>query len=152
MKNKIIIYLTFFQIFSLSLLLIAKTTLKEQKEIEKMLIAPCCWTSTIDVHPSEISEQMKTEIAQFLKEGKTKDEILKYYVNKYGERILAVPQSPFKKYSVYTFPFIALLCGIIIIIFFLKKSKIPPSEETYSHSRKTDKWSKKLEEELKNWD
>jgi len=130
----------------------AQNTSKEQKEIEKMLMAPCCWASTIDVHPSQISEEMKTEIAQFLKEGKTKDEILKYYVNKYGERILAVPQSPFKKYSVYTFPFIALLCGVIIIIFFLKKSKFSAYNEIPPAARKSDKWSKKLEEELKNWD
>ena len=122
----------------------------EQKEIEKMLIAPCCWTATIDVHPSEISDQMKAEIVQFLKQGKTKDEILKYYVAKYGERVLAIPQSPFQKYSVYLLPAAALLLGIIIIMIFLRHTKEPASQD--SHTDKNDKWLKKAESELAHWD
>jgi len=122
----------------------------EQKEIEKMLIAPCCWTATINVHPSEISDQMKQEIAQFLKQGKTKDEILQYYVAKYGERVLAIPQSPFQKYSVYLLPAAALLLGIIIIMIFLKHTHEPASPDP--HTNKNDTWIKKAETELAHWD
>lgn len=128
-----------------STLVLLAATHDEQKEIEKMLIAPCCWTSTIDVHPSDVSDQMKQEIAQFLKQGKTKDEILRYYVNKYGERILAIPQSPFQKYSVYLIPAASLVLGIIFIMIFLKHTKEhhPPAPD----AKKNDKWIKKAEKQ-----
>lgn len=62
-------------------------------EIAGYLIAPCCCKQTVQVHSSAVAEQMKEEIREMIEEGKTKDEIIGFYVGKYGKKELAMPAS-----------------------------------------------------------
>jgi len=61
------------------------------RNIETRLMAPCCYTQMIDVHESEIAQQMRSEVTEMVMEGKSEPEILTYYKTEYGESILAVP-------------------------------------------------------------
>lgn len=56
-----------------------------------MLIAPCCYTQTIDLHNSEIAARMRSEVRSMTLAGKSDAEIYSFYKSIYGERILAVP-------------------------------------------------------------
>jgi cytochrome c-type biogenesis protein CcmH len=56
------------------------------------LIAPCCWTQTLDVHESEISASLRREIRARLLAGESPDAIEDSIVARYGERIRAVPR------------------------------------------------------------
>lgn len=58
------------------------------KDVEQSLMAPCCWSGTVYDHGHS---ELEAEIEAFVKAGKTKAEIIEYYEQKYGERILAVP-------------------------------------------------------------
>lgn len=65
--------------------------------IEGRIMAPCCWTQTIDIHGSEIAMQLRAEIRKRLRAGESSDAIQASLVQRYGERILAVPPgSPLK--------------------------------------------------------
>src|SRR5882757_10990221 len=65
--------------------------------IEGRLMAPCCWTQTIDIHDSEISLSMRHEIRRRLRNGESADAIEASFVQRYGPKILAVqPNSPLK--------------------------------------------------------
>jgi cytochrome c-type biogenesis protein CcmH len=60
-------------------------------------MAPCCWTQTIDIHGSEIANDLRREIRKRLKGGESADAIEASLVNRYGAKILAVPPgSPLK--------------------------------------------------------
>lgn len=59
--------------------------------IEGELMAPCCYSQTIDVHDSEIAQQMRGEVTAMVLAGKSENEVLDYYKTEYGESILAVP-------------------------------------------------------------
>lgn len=61
------------------------------RALEGHIRAPCCWTQTIDVHGSEVSNELRREIRTRLKAGESADAIQKDFVDRYGERILAVP-------------------------------------------------------------
>jgi cytochrome c-type biogenesis protein CcmH/NrfF len=61
------------------------------RNIEARLMAPCCYTQTIDVHESDIAQQMRSEVTEMVMEGKSEPEIITYYKTEYGESILAVP-------------------------------------------------------------
>lgn len=61
------------------------------RALEGHIRAPCCWTQTIDVHGSEVSNELRREIRTRLKAGESADAIQKDFVARYGERILAVP-------------------------------------------------------------
>jgi len=65
--------------------------------LEGRIMAPCCWTQTIDIHGSEISTDLRLEIRRRLKQGETTDAIESSLVGRYGVKILAVPPgSPLK--------------------------------------------------------
>lgn len=59
--------------------------------VERMLMAPCCYTQTIDVHSSDIAAKMRSEVRAMTIAGKSEREIYNFYRNLYGEQILAVP-------------------------------------------------------------
>ena len=61
--------------------------------MEGRLRAPCCWNQTIDIHGSEKSNELRREIRRRLKAGESKETIEASIVERYGERILAVPPS-----------------------------------------------------------
>ena len=71
------------------------------ERLEGRILAPCCWNQTLDIHGSEISNQLKREIRQRLRHGDTPDVIEADLVSRYGEKILAVPKaSPLKSLAV----------------------------------------------------
>ena len=57
-------------------------------DIEKSLMATCCWSGTVYDHGNP---DMEVEIVALVKAGKTKTEVLDRFVNQYGERVLAIP-------------------------------------------------------------
>jgi cytochrome c-type biogenesis protein CcmH len=61
--------------------------------LEGRIMAPCCWNQTIDIHGSEPSYQLRREIRRRLKAGETADAIEESLVQRYGAKILAVPDS-----------------------------------------------------------
>ncbi|MFW6049971.1 MAG: cytochrome c-type biogenesis protein [Myxococcota bacterium] len=56
------------------------------------LLAPCCWKQTIDVHTSDEARQLRREIRTRLARGERAEAIEADIVERYGERILAVPE------------------------------------------------------------
>lgn len=60
--------------------------------LEGKIIAPCCWNQTIDIHGSESSSELRSEIRRRLKAGESAEQIEASLVERYGAKILAVPK------------------------------------------------------------
>jgi cytochrome c-type biogenesis protein CcmH len=103
----------------------AQTADKKAREIEDNLIAPCCWSQTVSQHYSEVSEQIRQEVRAMVAAGKSRDEILDYYVAKYGERILATPRAKGFNRMVYILPWATLILGAWLLIVLLRKQRKP---------------------------
>jgi cytochrome c-type biogenesis protein CcmH len=67
------------------------TYVKGAAELEGKIIAPCCWTQTIDIHGSPISTELRQEIRHRLTAGESADAIERSLVERFGPKILAVP-------------------------------------------------------------
>lgn len=67
------------------------TYVKGAAELEGKIIAPCCWTQTIDIHGSELSTQLRQEIRRRLLAGETSASIEASLVERHGAKVLAVP-------------------------------------------------------------
>jgi cytochrome c-type biogenesis protein CcmH len=61
--------------------------------LEGRIIAPCCWNQTIDIHGSEPAYELRREIRRRLKAGESADAIEASLVQRFGPKILAVPDS-----------------------------------------------------------
>jgi cytochrome c-type biogenesis protein CcmH len=61
--------------------------------LEGRIMAPCCWNQTIDIHGSEPAYELRREIRKRLKAGESPDAIEASFVQRFGPKILAVPDS-----------------------------------------------------------
>jgi cytochrome c-type biogenesis protein CcmH len=98
---------------------------KKAREIEDNLIAPCCWTQPVSEHYSEVAEKIRKEVHEMVAAGRSRDEILDYFVAQYGERILAAPRAKGFNGLVYILPWLALVLGAWLLIILLKKLRAP---------------------------
>lgn len=80
-------------------------------EIGTSLMCQCGCTMVLTSCDCGTAEQMRGEIRDLLGQGKTKADILNYYVGKYGEKVLAAPVAQGFNLSAYITPFAAILFG-----------------------------------------
>tara|TARA_B100001996_G_scaffold242415_1_gene187596 strand:- start:198 stop:644 length:447 start_codon:yes stop_codon:yes gene_type:complete len=95
-------------------------------DIKKSLISPCCWAGTI--YDLDHNPEIELQIEQFVNQQKTKNEILEFYVNIYGERILAIPKAEGFNLMAWIAPIVIGVLGIITIILYFKTPKNISSE------------------------
>ena len=124
------------------------------RDIENNLIAPCCWIQPISEHPSEISDLMRAEVRAMVAEGKSRSEILDYYVARYGERILAAPRADGINVLAYAAPFAALILGGWGLFFFRGKKRVlaPAVADPLPPPRNDNRYNDIIEKELRELD
>lgn len=63
----------------------------EVREIGRLLKCPVCQSVSVADSQSELAQQMRGVIRQQLTEGRTRQEIIAYFVERYGESVLFEP-------------------------------------------------------------
>ncbi|MFH1624450.1 MAG: cytochrome c-type biogenesis protein CcmH [Pseudomonadota bacterium] len=104
------------------------------------------------------AKQITDEVRQMLDKRRSKDEIIQYFVNAYGERILAAPTKKGFNLSAWIFPFFAIvLAGGGIYIFLdrclASRNKIADRSRSSDMTKITDrKYLDQFEKELKDFE
>ena len=126
------------------------------RRIEGKLMAPCCYSQTIDVHDSEIAQQMRGEVTAMVMAGKSEQEVLDYDKTEYGESILAIPDGAagtlvFSLPAYATlFAVLALLRGMVITVrrrpraILALPSGVDEATLRRLHARVREEWSRGL--------
>jgi len=133
------------------------------KEISQELICLCgCGNMILDTCTCGEATENKKFIAQLLREGKTKPQILKIMAQKYGEHVLAAPKREGLNWVVwvvvpYVIPVLAAVMIAFIIVKWARKKKetlSAPSPEVPSTPPDplTDKYRRQMEQELKDFE
>ncbi len=63
------------------------------RHLEKAILAPCCYAETVGQHQSKIAVQMRIEIATWVEQGRTDEEILDAYPKRYVAKVLVDPNT-----------------------------------------------------------
>jgi cytochrome c-type biogenesis protein CcmH len=63
---------------------------------------------------------LQQEIAGYLKEGKTRQQIRDIFVSKYGKEVLSAPTTQGFDLTAWTMPFVMLLLGFVLVYFLIK--------------------------------
>ena len=121
-KNKSLWYLCAF-FLTLTLLAVSATVVSAQGEdealereaqaIDKMLMCPVCPAETIDQAQVEISFQMRAVVRELLAEGRTRQEVLDYFVDRYGADILAAPPKSGTNLVAWILPIVGVAAGLL---------------------------------------
>ena len=86
---------------------------REAQAIDRMIMCPVCPAETIDQAQVEISFQMRAVIREMLAEGRTREDILDYFVDRYGPDILAAPPKSGANLLAWVLPIVGVAAGLV---------------------------------------
>jgi cytochrome c-type biogenesis protein CcmH len=136
---------------------------REARQLETMLIAPCCWLQPVSQHQSQASDDVKQQIRVLLAAGKTRQEVLDAFAAQYGPRILAEPPATGVGRLLYVGMPLAFVLSAGALVLFLKKAtarrRVPaaaPPGTTGTPADTTgtpdDAYTERLDDELRDMD
>ena len=94
--------------------------------IAVQLRCPVCQGESIQESPSELARQMRNLVRDQLRSGKSSDEVKAYFVSRYGEWILLQPRATGFNLLIYVMPALAVVGGLALIIFAVRRWTRPP--------------------------
>ncbi len=87
----------------------------EMRAIARELACPVCEGLSVADSPSPLAAEMRAVILQKLDQGQTRDQIIAYFVDRYGESILFSPPKRGFTLLVWWVPFLGLAAGMAIV-------------------------------------
>ena len=114
------------------------------KDVAGELRCPTCTGLSVLDSDASFSVQIKDQVDEQIKEGKSKDEILSFFVKRYGPWILREPPKTGFNMMAWAVPVALLLLGPLLIwLFFVRKH-----ENLEAHVRKSSEIIQQMENEL----
>lgn len=98
---------------------------EEAQGIDKSLMCPVCPSETIDQSQVQLAGQMRDIVREKLAAGESRDEILQFFVDRYGTAVLAEPPRSGFNLLVWVAPPVALLAGGLVLFAVLRAMRGP---------------------------
>ena len=133
-----------------------KTIDDQANEISNSLLCPVCQGQSVAESNSKLANDMRQVIRKKLQEGQTREEILAYFIDTYGETILGAPPAKGVNWFLWILPALAIVFGLLGIGVFLYNAGSDKEETTSGApepvTKPDDEYLNKIDEELKNND
>lgn len=120
--------------------------------IAKQLYCPVCENTPLDVCPTQICAQWRALIGEKIAQGMTEDEIKTYFVDYYGDRVLASPPARGLNWLVYVVPPVMFIAGGFILYRAMRswrKSSPPSPIKDLPEDEPQEEYVARIEEELR---
>jgi cytochrome c-type biogenesis protein CcmH len=121
--------------------------------VARQLYCPVCENVPLDVCPTQACADWRADIRQRLAQGWTDEQIIAYFAQQYGDRVLARPPARGLSVLVYLVPPLALALGAWFVVRFLRNNRrvalahaLAPQPDT---PNTPDDYEARLEQELK---
>ncbi|NJN80554.1 MAG: cytochrome c-type biogenesis protein CcmH [Anaerolineales bacterium] len=126
----------------------------EVNEVAHQLYCPVCENRPLDTCPTEACHQWRELIRLQLSQGMTEEQIKQYFVDQYGDRVLAEPPRTGLNWLIYILPPVIILLGAFLLFKNFQAWTKPKATESVSNPErsvdlKSNEYIAKLEEELK---
>ena len=82
-----------------------------------------CQNETLADSRADLAEDLRDEIRQQMKAGKSDKEIIAFLTERYGQFILYRPQVTPTTYLLWFGPFILLLAGLLVLFYYIKQRR-----------------------------
>ena len=89
-------------------------------DVAEDLYCPLCSGLTVDICELEVCADMREVIAQKIAAGESEAEIQAYFIEQYGQKVVAKPSTSGFDLTAWILPFAALGLGVIALLFWLR--------------------------------
>lgn len=120
----------------------------EVNAIAKNLYCPVCASVPLDVCPTLACQQWRQLIFDKLAAGWSEQQIYDYFVEQYGDRVLASPPARGLNWLIYVVPPLGLLAGAVFLGRLLRRAKRPSGADAKPLGTNQSDFEKRIEEEL----
>ncbi len=123
----------------------------EAQAIDRMLMCPVCIGVTIDQSRAELARQMRLGVREMLGQGATHQEVLDFFVARYGAKVLAAPPKSGFNLVAWLFPALAVpaaLAAGLLALRAMRRRPGPSLEPGLSPDAALDHFLAKVDEEL----
>ena len=117
------------------------------REIAHKLRCPTCQAMSVKESDAGLSLNMKQRIRELLEEGKSEDEILQFFVERYGEWILRSPKKEGFSLLLWVLPGLIIIITVLLLFQYLRKKSM--SVASIDTSPLTDEEKRQIENDLK---
>ena len=122
-------------------------------DVAKSLMSPVCPGKMLSDCPSSEGSQLREVVRRMIREGKSKEKILLYFVEVYGKSVLAVPPSEGFLITSWLLPFVVFVSGLIIffllIFSWLRREGVAEEEKSETIASDLDS---RVQRELKDFE
>ncbi|MDO8526622.1 MAG: cytochrome c-type biogenesis protein CcmH [Deltaproteobacteria bacterium] len=87
------------------------------RQIADQLRCPVCRGIPVSDSPSELAQNMTKTVREKLEQGESEEQILNYFVDRYGEWILLEPKPKGMNLTIWVLPLLILLGGGLFLIY-----------------------------------
>ncbi len=123
-NNLLNIFFIFFFCISFNNIILAKNSIEDKvNEIALELRCMTCQNQSVYESDTDFAKDIKKIIGKQIENGKSKNEIIDFMVERYGEYIVFKPMINKKNLFLWVFPFLIFLISVIFLIISLKKQK-----------------------------
>ncbi len=102
---------------------------QQVRAIASRLRCPVCQNESVADSPSGLAGQMRALIRTKLEEGQSPEEIVAYFVSRYGQWILLDPPRKGVGWILWTAPVVVLFAALVVAAAFLRRT-VRPEEAT----------------------
>lgn len=93
----------------------------EAYEIASQLRCVVCQNLSVADSPSEMASQMRELVRERLRAGENREQVIQYFVDRYGEWILLAPRRSGFNLLVWVLPVVAVVVGLGIVALLLRR-------------------------------
>ena len=135
----------------------APVTDDDVNRVAKQLYCPVCENVPLDVCPTQACAQWRATIREKLQGGWSDQQIFDYFVEQYGERVLAKPSTKGLNILLWVLPPVLVVAGAVVVYTFIRGSQrhvaavAPPAPDAPSVDpfAPPDEYAVRLEQELR---
>lgn len=110
---------------------------KRLQKLSQELRCLVCQNETLADSRADLAEDLRDEIREQMKAGKSDKEIIAFLTERYGQFILYRPQVTPTTYLLWFGPFVLLLIGIVVLFAYIKQRReLIPEQPLTSEERK----------------
>ena len=97
-------------------------------ELSEQLRCPKCQNQSIGDSDAPISQDMRRKTAELIKQGRSDEEIVAYFVERYGQFVNFDPPVETKTLVLWGGPVVVFLLGALVVVVQIRRARRAPAE------------------------